>query len=65
MVKSYNFLLPILNKMDMILNSYPNTKIIWFGNESYVPIINTYLLKNSRYISMVINNDSKNGAGKY
>ena len=59
MVKSYNFLLPILNKMDMILNSYPNTKIIWFGNESYVPIINTYLLKNSRYISMVINNDSK------
>lgn len=56
-VTSYNFILPIVEKMNEVLNLYPDKEIIWFGRDNYVPVMNTYLLRYNKHISMVIDND--------
>lgn len=60
----YNFIIPIIQKMKSVLDIYTDKKIIWFGRENYVPIMNTCLLKSNKYISLVIDNDKSKWGNK-
>lgn len=54
----HNYIIPIYKKISEVLDSYPQKKIVWFGSDDFVAIMNTRLLRENKHISMVVDNNS-------